>query len=126
VTARERVEKLAVLLWLTDATQYRIFHTSTEQLGHSRFSLQPGESHRCRFELSLNMGHGTFYVGIAIGRYDIQKAYDLRGPAATVFIGSTSAVRGAVNCFPRLVEADTVLDFATTRKTRIDLEAPSS
>ena len=45
------------------------------------------------------MGHGTFYVGVAIGRYDIQKAYDLKGPAATVFIGSTSAVRGAVNCF---------------------------
>lgn len=110
VTARERVEKLALLLWLTDATQYQIFHTSTEQLGHTRFSLDPGETYRCRFELSLNMAHGTFYVGVAIGRYDIQKAYDLKGPAATVFIGSTSAVRGAVNCFPRLTEAETVLD----------------
>jgi lipopolysaccharide transport system ATP-binding protein len=110
VTAREKVEKLTVLLWLTDATQYQIFHTSTEQLGHSRFSLQPGDSYRCRFELSLNMAHGTFYVGVAVGRFDIQKAYDSKGPAATVFIGSTSAVRGAVNCFPRLVQAETVLD----------------
>lgn len=116
VSAREKVEKLTVLLWLTDATQYQIFHTSTEQLGHNRFSLQPGESYRCRFELSLNMAHGTFYVGVAVGRYDIQKAYDSRGPAATVFIGSTSAVRGAVNCFPRLVDADTVLDSRPQEK----------
>jgi lipopolysaccharide transport system ATP-binding protein len=126
VTARERVEKLAVLLWLADATQYQIFHTSTEQLGYGRFCLDPGESYRCRFELSLNMGHGTFYVGVAIGRYDIQKAYDLKGPAATVFIGSTSAVRGAVNCFPRLVEADTVLDSRPQGTRTIDLETPSS
>jgi lipopolysaccharide transport system ATP-binding protein len=110
VTARERVEKLAILLWLADATQYEIFHTSTEALGYSRFSLHPGESYRCRFKLSLNMAHGTFYVGVAIGRHDIQEAYDQKNPAATVFIGSTLAVRGAVNCFPRLVEAETVLD----------------
>jgi hypothetical protein len=110
VTARERVQKLAVLLWLADERQYQIFQTSTEVLGHSRFSLDPGESYRCRFELRLNMGQGTFYLDVAIGRYDIQTLYHRKALAATVFIRSTSAVRGAVNCFPRLVEADTVLD----------------
>jgi lipopolysaccharide transport system ATP-binding protein len=110
VTARETVQKLAVLLWLADERQYQIFQTSTEVLGHSRFCLDPGESYRCRFELRLNMGQGTFYLDVAIGRFDIQKVYHRKAPAATVFIRSTSAVRGAVNCFPRLVEADTVLD----------------
>ncbi len=110
VTARERVQKLAVVLWLADETQYQIFQTSTELLGHIGFSLRPGESYRCRFELSLNMGHGTFYVDVAIGRHDIQKAYDRKAPAATIFIGSTLAVCGAVNCFPRLMETETVLD----------------
>jgi lipopolysaccharide transport system ATP-binding protein len=109
VTARERVEKLAVAIGLADETQYELFNTTTERLGHGRFSLQPGERYRCRFELSLNMAHGIFYVGVGILRHDIQKAYDLKVPAATVFIGSTLAVRGAVNCFPRLVEAETVL-----------------
>jgi lipopolysaccharide transport system ATP-binding protein len=117
VTARERVQKLAVLLWLADETQYKIFQTSTEVLGHSRFCLHPGESYRCRFELSLNMGQGTFYLDVAIGRYDLQKLYDRKAPAATVFIRSTSAVRGAVNCFPRLVEAETVLDSRLQERT---------
>jgi lipopolysaccharide transport system ATP-binding protein len=110
VTARERVQKLAILLLLADESQYQIFRTSTEALGHSRFCLDPGESYRCRFELRLNMGQGTFYLDVAIGRYDIQTLYHRKALAATVFIRSTSAVRGAVNCFPRLVEADTVLD----------------
>ncbi len=109
VTARERVQKLAVLLLLADESQYQIFRTSTEALGHSRFCLDPGESYRCRFELRLNMGQGTFYLDVAVGRYDIQTLYHRKALAATVFIRSTSAVRGAVNCFPRLVEADTVL-----------------
>jgi lipopolysaccharide transport system ATP-binding protein len=109
VTARERVEKLAVLLWLNDEAQYKVFQTSTEVLGHGRFSLEPGESYRCRFELKLNMGQGTFYLDVAVGRFDIQKLHHRRALAATVFIRSTSAVRGAVNCFPRLVETESVL-----------------
>jgi len=110
VTARERVQKLGVLLCLADERQYQVFQTSTEVLGYSRFSLHPGESYRFRFELRLNMGQGTFYLDVKIGRFDIQKVYHRKAPAATVFIRSTSAVRGAVNCFPRLVEADTILD----------------
>jgi lipopolysaccharide transport system ATP-binding protein len=110
VTARERVQKLAILLWIADEKQYQIFQTSSEVLGHSRFSLGPGESYRCRFELRLNMGQGTFYLDAAIGRFDIQKVYDRKTPAATVFIRSTSAVRGAVNCFPKLIEAEMALD----------------
>jgi lipopolysaccharide transport system ATP-binding protein len=106
--AREAVEKLAVQLWINDQSQYLIFDTSTERLGEAPFSLQPGDIHRCTFELTLNIAHGTFQVCAGIYRYDIQKEYDRRSPAATVFIGSTLAVRGAVNCFPRLVQAETV------------------
>jgi lipopolysaccharide transport system ATP-binding protein len=109
VTAREPVEKLAIVIWLTDQTQYIIFDTSTQRLSHPPFSLHAGESFRCTFELSLNIAHGTFHVCAAIHRYDIQKEYDRKAPASTVFIGSTLAVRGAVNCFPRLVEAATTV-----------------
>ena len=116
VTARERIEKLAVAIWLADETQYNIFGTTTEGLGHSRFSLHPGETYRCRFELTLNMAHGTFYVCASVFRYDFQKDYDRKELAATIFIGSTLAVRGAVNCFPRLVEAETVLESGQQEK----------
>jgi len=126
VTARERIEKLTLALWLNDESQSGIFLTSAEGLGQSRFSLQPGETYRCRFELSLNMAHGTFYVCASVFRYALFKDYDRREPAATIFIGSTLAVRGAVNCFPRLVEAETVLDSRSQERPARNLGALSS
>jgi lipopolysaccharide transport system ATP-binding protein len=108
VTAREALEKLAVVIWFTDETQYIIFHTSTERLGFAPFSLQAGGTYRCTFELCLNIAHGTFHLVTEVYRYDIQKGYDRQEPAATIFIGSTTAVGGAVNCFPRLIESETV------------------
>jgi lipopolysaccharide transport system ATP-binding protein len=126
MTAREKVEKLAVAISLVDESQYELFNTTTERLGHGRISLQPGESYRCRFELSLNMAHGTFHVGVGIRRHDIGKTYGIEAPAATVFIGSTAAVRGAVNCFPKLVEAETVLDSRRQERHPRNLGALSS
>jgi ABC-type polysaccharide/polyol phosphate transport system ATPase subunit len=108
VTAREAVNKLAVVIWFEDKTQCVIFHTSTERLGFAPFSLQPGGTYRCTFELILNIAHGTFQLVTEIYRYDIQKSYDRYNPTTTIFIGSTMAVGGAVNCFPRLIESETV------------------
>jgi hypothetical protein len=108
VTARAAIEKLAVVIWFTDQKDYIIFHTSTERLGYAPFSLQPGGTYRCTFELSLNIAHGTFKLITEIYRYDIEKSFDRYNPATTVFIGSTTAVGGAVNCFPRLIESGTI------------------
>ncbi len=108
VTAREALDRLAVVIGFTDEKQYIIFNTSTERLGSAPFSLQPGGTYRCTFELTLNIAHGTFHLFTEIYRYDIQKSYGRREPATTIFIGSTMAVRGAVNCFPRLVASETV------------------
>jgi ABC-type multidrug transport system ATPase subunit len=104
ITARESVEKLAVVIFLIDQSQYEIFNTSTERLDCAPVNLQPGQSYRCTFELTLNAAHGSFGLCAAVHRYDIDKSYDVRRPAATLFIGSSMAVRGAVNCFPRIVE----------------------
>jgi lipopolysaccharide transport system ATP-binding protein len=108
VTARQAIEKLAVVIWFKDEKDYIIFHTSTERLGFTPFSLQTGGTYRCTFELILNIAHGTFHLVTEIHRYDIQKGYDRQDPASTIFIGSTTAVGGAVNCFPRLIESETV------------------
>ncbi|GAC1680517.1 MAG: hypothetical protein PVS2B2_18910 [Candidatus Acidiferrum sp.] len=109
VAARADIENIAVLLWVTDQTQYILFNTSTERLGYPPFSLKAGESHRCTFELKLNMAHGEFHICTGIYRYDIQKEYDSKAPASTIFVGSNLAVRGAVNCFPKLVASETFL-----------------
>jgi lipopolysaccharide transport system ATP-binding protein len=108
VTAREAIGRLAVVIWLTDETQYEIFNTSTERLGFAPFSLQPGGTYRCTFELTLNIAHGTFQLATDVFRYDIQKSYDRHDSSSTIFIGSTTAVRGAVNCFPRIIASSSV------------------
>jgi ABC-type polysaccharide/polyol phosphate transport system ATPase subunit len=117
VTARKSAEKLDIVIWLTDESQRIIFDTSSERLGHCPFSLQAGETYRGTFELSLNMAHGTFGVCVGVYRHDMYEEYDKRAPAAMVFIGSTVAVRGAVNCFPRFVEAETVVVDGLPQKT---------
>lgn len=108
VTARQAIEKLSVVIWFKDESDYIIFHTSTERLGHLPFSLRAGETYRCTFELDLNIAHGTFHLVSEVHRYDIQRGYDRKEPAATIFVGSSTAVGGAVNCFPRLVDSETV------------------
>jgi lipopolysaccharide transport system ATP-binding protein len=105
ITAKQPLEKLAVVIWLVDQNDYEIFNTSTERLGLPPFSLAPGQVYRCTYELSLNVAHGSFGLGVAVHRYDLQKNYARKIPAATLFIGSTMSVRGAVNCFPKILES---------------------
>ena len=116
ITARVSVEKLAVVVFLLDDSQHEIFNTSTERLGCVPVSLQPGQSYRCTFELTLNAAHGTFGLCTAVHRYDIDTSYDVKMPAVTLFIGSSMAVRGAVNCFPRVIE-NRVLEVQTEKVT---------
>lgn len=105
VTAKQAFDKLAVVIWIVDNTDYEIFNTSTERLGLPAFSLAPGQVYRCTYELKLNVAHGSFGLCAAVHRYDLQKNYDRKVPAATLFVGSSMSVRGAVNCFPRVVES---------------------
>jgi lipopolysaccharide transport system ATP-binding protein len=109
LTATKNVEKLALVIWLVDESHHVIFHTSSERLGHRLVSLRSGETYRGTFELSLNMANGTFGVSIGIYRADIQREYDQKASAAMLFVGSTTGVSGAVNCFPRYVEAETAM-----------------
>jgi ABC-type polysaccharide/polyol phosphate transport system ATPase subunit len=104
VMARKPEEKLAVVIYLLDHTEYEIFNTSTERLGYPAFTIKPGQVYKCSFEIKINLAHGTFGLCVAVHRYDIQKTYDKKVPAVTLFVGSTMAVRGAVNCFPKITE----------------------
>jgi len=108
VKAQQTTDRLAVVIWFSDETQYVIFDTSTERLGSAPITLQAGSSYRCTFEVKLNMAHGTFHLGTDVYRYDSQKSFDRHNRSATIFIGSSTAVRGAVNCFPKLVAAETI------------------
>ncbi len=106
VTARSRCRKLSVSLYLTDPKDMMVMDTSTERLGHGTFNLEPGETFACTFQLDLNLVSGTFYVSALIFRYDIAVEYDRWLRAATLFIADDRDVRGAANCFPKVVNRE--------------------
>ncbi len=102
--ARESCPRVAVVLDLLDESQYNLFNTSTERMGHAPVDLEPGEVYRCTFRLDLHLAQGTFYLGAHAYRYDVEHNYDSLVPALTFYVSSGIEVRGAVNCNPRLVE----------------------
>lgn len=118
VTARKPAEKLAVVIWILDQSDYEIFNTSTERLGLPAFSLLPGQVYRCTYELKLNVAHGSFGLCVAVHRYDLDKSYDRRIPATTLLVGSSMSVRGAVNCFPKVIESG-ILEAKTEATARL-------
>lgn len=103
VCAIKQCNKLAVCVYMEDDNFYSIFDTSTERLGHGRFSLEPAQRFKCTFELDMHLAPGTFHVGVIVYRYDIQRGYDSRFPAHTLFVKSDRDVRGAVNMYPRVI-----------------------
>ena len=108
VTARESVEKLAVVLWLKDENPGWVFKTSSELLGHRPFSLKAGESCRLTFELTLNIVNGTFEVCAGVYRSEDETMYDTWISAVKIYLETTRTLRGVVNCFPSLVNAETL------------------
>jgi lipopolysaccharide transport system ATP-binding protein len=107
VTANRPTQKLAVVIECRDDELYDVFNTSTQRLGQEAFSLGAGERFVATFGLTLHLAPGTYHVGVYVHRYDIQKAYDTRVPAATFYVQSDVDVRGIANLEPRILRHDT-------------------
>lgn len=101
VTARQRVERLSVVLMIYDENQYELFSASTERLGAPPFSLDPGEKTAFTFDLQLHLAPGTYRLTAALYRYDIQREFGTF-QGTTFFVHADTDVRGAVNLYPRL------------------------
>jgi hypothetical protein len=89
------------VLEFRDENHYEVFNTSTERIGLGAFSITPGQTVRCTFELDLHLAQGTFRLAVSLFRYDVGKVYDRMFPAATAFVHCDRDVRGAVNLHPR-------------------------
>jgi len=100
IAGNNDVDMLSLSLTMVDDDSYRIFDTSTERLNGTSFSLRKGENKKIIFELSLHLAPGTYHVGTYVYRYDIEKVYDARVPAATIYVKSTKDIGGAVNLYP--------------------------
>ncbi|HKR10042.1 MAG TPA: ABC transporter ATP-binding protein, partial [Gemmatimonadaceae bacterium] len=98
--AAESAEKVAVVLDVYNTEFYEIFNTSSERLGCPSVSLQAGETAVCEFEVELNLGPGTYYVGVYLYRYDVQREYDHIFPATSFVVTTDRDTRGPANIFP--------------------------
>jgi hypothetical protein len=103
VTARTPCERLSISLDVLDEEFRRVFNTSTERLGQGTIALGAGGSFRCSVQLDLHLAPGTFYLGLVLYRYDIQREYDRWSPAATLLIAADRDVYGIANLYPRVV-----------------------
>ena len=109
-------EPCSVVLFVNDDRQYEVFHTSTEYLGYPLISLKPGERFACTFEMDLNLAGGTFYFGILLYRFNIEKIVDRFFPAATIFVNSLPEVRGVVNPHPSITAFGPVAEIEPTKE----------
>ena len=108
VTSRRPCAKMAIVLFITDESYYEVFNTSTERLHCGNFNLEPGDKFSCSFELRLNLADGTFHPRVAVYRYDTEVEYDRWESASSIYVGSATDVRGAVNCFPKVVRHEII------------------
>jgi lipopolysaccharide transport system ATP-binding protein len=102
VTARRKVEQLSIVLIVQDDSFYEVFNTSSERLGVASVALEKDERVECTFQLQAHLAQGTFHVGAIAYRYDVQREYGRRFPAATIFVKADQDVRGAVNLYPQI------------------------
>jgi lipopolysaccharide transport system ATP-binding protein len=112
VTANQPCQKLALVLECLDDEHYDIFNTSTQRLGEKPFSLDPGETERVTFQLTLHLAPGTYHLGAYLYRYDQQKNFDTRTRAVTFYVTSPTDVRGAAHLEPRVLAQEKVAPLA--------------
>ena len=103
VAARSACDRLSITLYLQDGNALGVFDTSTQRLGLDPIRLAAGESFHCSVQLDLHLAPGTFHVGAALIRYDVQREYDRLFPAASLVVASDRDVRGVANLYPRVV-----------------------
>jgi lipopolysaccharide transport system ATP-binding protein len=123
IAARVRCCGLSIALLVTDNNHFEIFNTSTERLKHPTICLDAGESWKCEYEVCLNLAPGTYHLGAAVYRYDVQKEYDTLLPAATIYVSSDIDIKGVTNLYPRVVSLHAI--GKNDSKTSRDLIRPA-
>ena len=106
--ATKPTEKIAVVLDVLNSDFYEVFNTSSERLGHPPVSLGAGEKAECEFDVRLNLGPGTYYVGVYLYRYDVEREYHHVFPATSFVVTADRDTRGPANLCPSVASFDAV------------------
>ena len=62
----------------------------------------------CEFDVELNLGPGTYYLGIYLYRYDVEREYDHVFPATSFVVTTDRDTRGPANLYPSVSRFDRV------------------
>ena len=103
VAGNVNCENISVAVQIKNDEGCNVFDTSTQRLTDTTFSLEPGAKKKITYELTLHLVPGTYFICVFIYRYDIQKMYDARDPAATIQVRSGKDVRGIANLYPKVI-----------------------
>ena len=101
-------KKVAVVIDVFNAEFYEVFNTSSERLGQPPMSLEAGQKAECEFDVELNLGPGTYYLGVYLYRYDVEHEYDHVVPATSFVVTTDRDTRGAANLYPAVARFETV------------------
>jgi hypothetical protein len=115
IDAIAATEKVAVVIDVFNTEFYEVFNTSSERLGHPPISLEAGQSAECTFDVELNLGPGTYYLGVYLYRYDVEREYDHVFPATSFVVTSDRDTRGPANLYPAVARFGTLTPLAMAR-----------
>jgi homopolymeric O-antigen transport system ATP-binding protein len=119
IEALVATEKVAVVIDVFNTEFYEVFNTSSERLGHPPVSLEVGERAECEFDVELNLGPGTYYLGVYLYRYDVEREYDHVFPATSFVVTSDRDTRGATNLYPVVARFDAISALPMARAVAI-------
>lgn len=100
IEAMVATQKVAVVIDVFNTEFYEVFNTSSERLGHPPVSLEAGQRAECEFDVAVNLGPGTYYLGVYLYRYDVEREYDHVFPATSFVVTSDRDTRGPTNLYP--------------------------
>jgi lipopolysaccharide transport system ATP-binding protein len=108
-------EKVAVVIDVFNTEFYEVFNTSSERLGCAPLSLAAGERATCDFDVELNLGPGTYYLGVYLYRYDVEREYDHVFPATSFVVTTDRDTRGSANLYPAVARFESAAPLALVR-----------
>ncbi len=100
--ARERCERVAVLVAIHSENLDRLFHTSTVWLGAPPIDIERGQAGVAAFELKLHLASGVFHVAALLYEDATEHDYDRVEPAATFHVSAGGEVAGPLHAYPKL------------------------
>jgi lipopolysaccharide transport system ATP-binding protein len=105
--AQRSVRRVVCVPFVLDEQRNLVFMVSSEALGIPPYSMEPGEIHRCEFELSLHLPPGNFFICVQLSEAtDLFKPYDWIEPVASLLIRGPVAMKGLANLYPRMINYD--------------------